>query len=78
MLKLVISILLIIYLALYLLIFIFDIKPLFKAGKKRTMSVYLTIFILTLVINILFESGVKFPSIGMFISTIIDQVFKVK
>ena len=68
----------IIYFALYLLIFAFDIVPLIKSKRKKSLTIYLPVFFLTLVINILFSLGVKIPSPAIPVKDVVSRIFGVK
>jgi hypothetical protein len=69
---------LIICILFYIIVFIFDIVPLIKARRKKTLLVYLPVFLLTLVINILFGLGVKIPSPMLPIKNAVSLIFGVK
>ena len=68
----------VIYLALYLSVFIFDILPLVKAKRKKTLFVYLPVFLLTLTVNILYALGMKIPSPAEPVRDAVVRIFGVK
>lgn len=64
-----------IYSALYILIFAFDIVPLIKSKRKKSLWVYLPIFAVTLAVNILFSIGTKIPNPTAPLKDLVSRMF---
>lgn len=65
---------------LYLAILIFDIIPLMKKKRdnKKSLLIYMPVFLFTLVINILYGLGVKIPSPAEPVKDIIIWILGIK
>lgn len=61
--------------ALYTLIFIFDIIPQIKEKRKKSLAVYLPVFFLTLAVNILYGLGFDIPSPAVPIKDLVSRIF---
>lgn len=61
--------------ALYTLIFIFDVVPQIKAKRKKSLAVYLPVFFFTLAINILYGLGFAIPSPAVPIQALVERIF---
>ena len=63
---------------LYLFIVIFEVIPLIKSKKKKTLLIYIPTLLFTLTINILFAMGVNIPSPANPIKDAVTLIFGIK
>ncbi len=60
---------------LYFAIYLFDLRLLIKKKEKKSLFFYIPIFLITFVINILFELGVDIPSPAGPIKDLVNLIF---
>lgn len=63
---------------LYVGVLIFDLLPILKMNDRKVICIYISIFIFTLTVNILYGLGFHIPSIAKPISDFISSVFQLK
>ena len=56
----------------------FDLLPLFKRKDKKAVSIYISIFVFTLIVNIFYGLGFNIPSPAGPIADFINSLLKLK
>lgn len=69
---------LIVILFLYAFLIIFDLIPYIKKKDKKVILLSVPIYLFTLVVDIMANSGTKFPYINDIITQILKSVFRIQ